>query len=156
MDDPKEQKYEPEAPTLVVEKSVSVASASGQSDPREQGFPAPAESSREFPRTPNNVDGEAPTLAVTATGPSDAGVTLPPETPMHLAVNAAAAMNSGSALRPGTVLANRYEIIKTLGEGGMGAVYKAHDRELERDVALKVIKPELANDPQILQRLSRS
>jgi tetratricopeptide (TPR) repeat protein len=37
----------------------------------------------------------------------------------------------------------------------MGAVYKARDRELEREVALKVIKPELANDPQILQRFKQ-
>jgi eukaryotic-like serine/threonine-protein kinase len=156
MNDPKEQKYEPEAPTLALDKGVAVASASGQSDPREQGFPAPAESSREFPRTPNNVDGEAPTLAVTpGAGAFDSGLTLPPETPMHLAVNAAAAISSGSALGLGVVFANRYEIIKTLGEGGMGAVYKAHDRELERDVALKVIKPELANNPEILQRFKQ-
>jgi tetratricopeptide (TPR) repeat protein len=156
MNDPKEQKYEPEAPTLAVDQSVAVASASGQSDPRQQGSPAPAESSREFPGTPNNVDDQAPTLAVTpGTGTFDNGLTLPPETPMHLAVNAAAAMSSGSALGLGVVFANRYEIIKTLGEGGMGAVYKAHDRELERDVALKVIKPELANNPQILQRFKQ-
>jgi tetratricopeptide (TPR) repeat protein/predicted Ser/Thr protein kinase len=156
MNDPKEQKYEPEAPTLAVDQGVAVASASGQSDPRQQGSPAPAEPSRDLPTTPNNVDGEAPTLAYTpGAGTFDGGLTLPPETPMHLAVNAAAAMSSGSALGLGVVFANRYEIIKTLGEGGMGAVYKAHDRELERDVALKVIKPELANNPQILQRFKQ-
>ena len=156
MNDPKEQKYEPEAPTLVVEKSVSAAPASGQSDPRAQVSAAPAQSSRGFPEAPTNADGEAPTLMPTmGTGPFDSGVTLPPGTPVHVAVNAEAAMNSGSAQLPGTVFANRYEIIKTLGEGGMGAVYKARDRELDRDVALKVIRPELANDPQILQRFKQ-
>ena len=156
MNDPKAQKPEPEASTLVVEKSVSAASALGQSDPRAQESAAPSQRSSGFPEAPTNSDGEAPTLPATArTGPNDAAVTLPPETPMHLALNAIAATNSGSALRPGAVLANRYEILKTLGEGGMGAVYKAHDRELERDVALKVIKPELANDPQILQRFKQ-
>lgn len=156
MNDPKEQKHEPEAPTLAVDKGVAVASASGQSDPRQQTSPAPAEPPRELPTSPFNADGEAPTLAYTpAMGAPDDGLTLPPGTPMHLAVNAAAAMSSGSAFGLGVVFANRYEIIKTLGEGGMGAVYKAHDRELERDVALKVIKPELANNPQILQRFKQ-
>ncbi len=156
MNDPKEQKYEPEAPTLVIDKSVSAAPVSEESDPRAQISAAPAQPSREFPEALPYADGEAPTLLPTArTGPFDAGLTLPPGSPVHLATNATAAMNSGSALRPGTVFANRYEIIKTLGEGGMGAVYKARDRELDRDVALKVIRPELANDPQILQRFKQ-
>ncbi len=58
-------------------------------------------------------------------------------------------------LEPGSVLANRYEIIALLGDGGMGAVYKATDRELDRVVALKVIRPELAGQPQILQRFKQ-
>src|SRR5208337_865337 len=155
MNDPKERKYEPEAPTLVVGKSASASTASVQSDPSAQVSGAPAQPFRGFPETPTNLNSEAPTLAISAgTGPSDAGVTLPPGTPLHLAVNAAAA-GSGSALHPGSVIANRYEIIKTLGEGGMGAVYKARDRELEREVALKVIKPSLADDPEILQRFKQ-
>ena len=60
-----------------------------------------------------------------------------------------------SMLRPGTVLAERYEILQLLGEGGMGAVYKAHDRELERVVALKLIRPELASNPANLQRFKQ-
>ena len=56
---------------------------------------------------------------------------------------------------PGLLVANRYEIVKMLGEGGMGAVYKAIDRELDRTVALKVIKPELARQPQILERFKQ-
>jgi eukaryotic-like serine/threonine-protein kinase len=60
-----------------------------------------------------------------------------------------------SEVRPldsGTILSNRYEIIALLGFGGMGAVYRAHDRELDRDVALKTIRSDLANDPSIIQR----
>jgi len=156
MDDPKEQKYEPDAPTLVVGKSASATAASVQSDPSAQVSGAPAEPFPGFPATPTSLNSEAPTLAITpGTGPSDAGLTLPPGTPVHLAVSAAAVLSSGSAPGLGVVFANRYEIIKTLGEGGMGAVYKARDRELEREVALKVIKPELANDPQILQRFKQ-
>jgi serine/threonine protein kinase/tetratricopeptide (TPR) repeat protein len=58
-------------------------------------------------------------------------------------------------LMPGTVLGGRYEILDTVGEGGMGAVYKASDRELGRTVALKVIRPELASNPDILQRFKQ-
>ncbi|HEX9112679.1 MAG TPA: protein kinase [Terriglobales bacterium] len=56
---------------------------------------------------------------------------------------------------PGMTLGGRYEILNTVGEGGMGAVYKAEDRELGRTVALKVIRPELASNPSILQRFKQ-
>ena len=58
-------------------------------------------------------------------------------------------------LKPGRILGLRYEILQILGEGGMGAVYKARDRELDRLVALKVIRPELAGNPDILQRFKQ-
>ena len=62
---------------------------------------------------------------------------------------------NAASLQPGTVLGNRYEIIQALGEGGMGAVYKARDRELDRLVALKVIRPDLARNPAIIQRFKQ-
>ncbi|HKS75322.1 MAG TPA: tetratricopeptide repeat protein [Terriglobales bacterium] len=60
-----------------------------------------------------------------------------------------------TVLSPGTVLAGRYRILKVLGQGGMGAVYQARDQELDRVIALKVIRPDLADNPSILQRFKQ-
>jgi eukaryotic-like serine/threonine-protein kinase len=65
------------------------------------------------------------------------------------------ALNPSASLEPGMMLGERYEILKSLGEGGMGAVYKARDHELDRFVALKVIRPELAGHPDILRRFKQ-
>ena len=65
------------------------------------------------------------------------------------------ALNNAAILQPGTVLGERYEIIEMLGLGGMGAVYKAHDRQVERVIALKVIRPDLANRPELLARFKQ-
>lgn len=62
---------------------------------------------------------------------------------------------SAAVFQIGDLLGGRYEILQLLGEGGMGAVYKAADRELDRFVALKVIRPELASNPSILARFKQ-
>jgi eukaryotic-like serine/threonine-protein kinase len=59
------------------------------------------------------------------------------------------------ALQPGHILGGRYEILQVLGQGGMGAVYTAMDREVDRVVALKVIRPDLADHPDIVQRFKQ-
>src|SRR5579864_381610 len=72
-----------------------------------------------------------------------------------LSANTGEALAPQFALAPGTLLGERYEIIQLLGEGGMGAVYKVKDQELDRVVALKVIRPELARNAGVLQRFKR-
>jgi tetratricopeptide (TPR) repeat protein/predicted Ser/Thr protein kinase len=58
-------------------------------------------------------------------------------------------------LTPGTSIGSRYEIVRLLGQGGMGAVYQANDKELERQVAIKVIRADMAANPEILRRFKQ-
>ncbi|MEX1007435.1 MAG: Stk1 family PASTA domain-containing Ser/Thr kinase [Acidimicrobiia bacterium] len=55
----------------------------------------------------------------------------------------------------GRVLANRYELRTTIGRGGMADVYLAHDRLLNRRVAVKVLSPTFAADPSFVERFRR-
>jgi serine/threonine protein kinase/tetratricopeptide (TPR) repeat protein len=55
-------------------------------------------------------------------------------------------------LTRGTVFAGKYEIIEELGKGGMGRVYRAYDKKIEDEVALKLIKPEIAADGNTIER----
>jgi len=52
----------------------------------------------------------------------------------------------------GSVFAGRYEIIESLGSGGMGRVFRAFDNKIGEDVALKLIKPEIAEDRKTVER----
>ena len=55
----------------------------------------------------------------------------------------------------GDLIAGRYELEELVGAGGMSSVYKAHDRMLERDVALKVLHDSAAADPETIERFRR-
>jgi serine/threonine protein kinase/tetratricopeptide (TPR) repeat protein len=61
----------------------------------------------------------------------------------------------GGRIPNGTRLGSRYEVVQLLGEGGMGSVYKAKDLELDRFVALKVIRPEFALHEEVLRRFKQ-
>lgn len=53
---------------------------------------------------------------------------------------------------PGYVIGERYALEAALGEGGMAEVWRAHDQRLGRDVAIKLLSPRLADDPEFLVR----
>jgi len=52
----------------------------------------------------------------------------------------------------GSVLGGRYRLLELLGQGGMATIYRARDGQLERDVAVKVLRPEYGRDPDFFAR----
>ena len=53
------------------------------------------------------------------------------------------------------VVAGKYELKRMVGKGGMGAVYLAQDLTLEREVAIKVLPPDISQDPQVVKRFQQ-
>ncbi len=60
-----------------------------------------------------------------------------------------------SMLAIGDVLDGKYEIIRLLGEGGMGAVYEARHARIGKRLAIKLLRPELAQHPEAAERFTR-
>jgi len=58
-------------------------------------------------------------------------------------------------LTTGSTFAGRYQIVEELGKGGMGSVYRVVDKTLDEEVALKLIKPEIAFDKKTVERFSK-
>ena len=72
-----------------------------------------------------------------------------------MGVDLRASDKPASELNPGTTLGARYEILRVLGQGGMGTVYLARDRELDRIVALKTIREDLASSTDTFRRFKQ-
>jgi eukaryotic-like serine/threonine-protein kinase len=110
--------------------------------------------------TPPPVDESAPTflgqidpeadLTRLASVPEPS--TKPPTTPSS---GGFGARSGFGPLEPGTAFGGRYHVIRLLGMGGMGAVYQAWDEELGEAVAIKVIRPEVTEDPAAARDIER-
>ena len=57
-----------------------------------------------------------------------------------------------SDLGPGSIIAERYEILQQIGKGGMGRIFKAYDRTLGEVIALKVLRPEFSQSEEMVKR----
>jgi len=58
----------------------------------------------------------------------------------------------GSILGKGALLAGRFEVQEEIGTGGIGTVYKVIDRKINEEMALKILKPEIAPKPEVIER----
>jgi serine/threonine protein kinase/Flp pilus assembly protein TadD len=67
-------------------------------------------------------------------------------------IGATLEVSQSASVKTGTDFGPRYHVESLLGSGGMGKVYKARDRELDRTVAIKVLRPDLMTDAMAMQR----
>jgi len=80
---------------------------------------------------------------------ADCGTKLTPEVPASFTKTLE---TPSGELSRGTLFAGRYEVIEELGRGGMGNVYRAFDRKIHEEIAIKFLKPEIALEKKLVQR----
>ena len=94
-------------------------------------------------------------LTVASDSPADAMTVAAPATSTAPGARRAKRTNNAGPLEVGQSFGPRYHIIRLLGAGGMGAVYQAWDAELGVAVAIKVMRPEVMEDPATAEEVGR-
>ncbi|HEV2349799.1 MAG TPA: protein kinase [Terriglobia bacterium] len=118
------------------------------------------------PGAPEDEGGSAdsPSPPVESTKPlsqsplSPGGTITPPSAAKtnSLAPSLSAGVHAGiPTFAPEELVAARYQVVRFIGQGGMGEVYEAQDVELRQRVALKTVRPEIARDQQAIERFKR-
>ena len=97
----------------------------------------------------------AMTIAAVSDSLADAMTVAAPVTPTAQRPRPSGGRSESGPLEVGQSFGPRYHIIRMLGVGGMGAVYQAWDSELGVAVAIKVIRPEVLEDPVMAEEVSR-
>jgi serine/threonine-protein kinase len=156
---PKPSPAEMDATEVSPENSVRPVNAGEQQAP-----PAPTEAFtlNDSSTTPEETEEQPPALAfagpagttpnLQATVARDSEQAPPPSVPKPAPGPAAQAQSKGTARL--SVLGD-FKLLKKLGQGGMGTVYKAHQQSLDREVAVKVLSKELAAKPAFVYRFLR-
>jgi len=103
--------------------------------------------------------GADPAATLAALDPATvAGVLTPPPTPVPSGPGSGSTPSAAGitfTLGPGSDFGPRYRIESRLGEGGMGVVYKAYDKELDRIVAIKLLRVGMAAEASAMQRFKQ-
>src|SRR5947209_4821592 len=93
----------------------------------------------------NNVSPTPMVVCPACNSRYDEGITFCPRDGTHVTVETA-----GTEI--GKILADRYKIVRKLGEGGMGEVYEAHHVYIEKKFALKLLRQEIMSNPEAVTR----
>jgi tetratricopeptide (TPR) repeat protein/predicted Ser/Thr protein kinase len=105
------------------------------------------------PETPDAAPAPQPAPPEKAVPPANPLPPLPPAAPSDSSMTATLRV-SRKEFGTGSMFADRYQIVEELGQGGMGRVYRALDKKVNEEVAIKVVRPEISSEPRIIERFS--